>query len=301
MKYHILFICVVLCACSSKQVDQTSTADLPQPPPMQSNPNQRQIASDEAYLGNSYNSYFADENYLARLEKMRKLVRQLHVLMEEKGHPRKKILKKFQNDLDRQISFLDKLEIDKSKLIKGWLPKENTYQYSAKIRALGMIQDSGNVMAQLETYLSSTKVLDEDNFEQNFYYSLLRKALRALSEDLQKRESPSSAGIFKAQLSYADYISSNARRDLRKVFSDRKDRATEKRVNAFFRRLQQVRSEPEAKSLLASSEMNFAHLALQNADYTQSSDIEGARDDMDTKITTYFGLEMIKYLYGQLN
>lgn len=300
MKYFVFLMGVFLFSCSSKQIASNFDLDLPQPPVVQNAESQRRLASEEEYLGTSYEKFFGDQNYIGRLHKLRKLVRQLHFLMEEKGHPRKRILKKFQDDLDQQIAFLERLETDQNVTLKSWLPAEKTYQYGAKIRTLQAVKNSSDVMARLEAYLASTKVMEDSTYDQNFYYNLMRKGLKAMADDLAKVNTKG-ADALSAHLSYANYLSSVARAQLHTVFPNKSSKVVETRLNATFRQIQQVRSVAQAKSLVNSPEVVYASQILANADYTSSSDIEGSRDDMDKKIATYFGLEMIKYLYGQLN
>jgi hypothetical protein len=300
MKYLSLFLCLVLFACGSKPVNpDADLANLPKPPPTQNPLSQRKLASDEEYIGQSYEKYFLEKNYIDRLKMVRSIIRQLHIDMEEKGRARQNILRKFQTDLDKQIALLQKVETNPSSLKPGWLPDPNSYQYGAKMRALEEIKFSSEVMFQLESYLSATKVMDDD-FE-NFYYRYMRKALIALAEDLKGREEPSKDGLLQAQLSYSDYLASMARSRLHRVFDDKKSRPVVKRLNAFFRQIQAAHNGSEAKAIGVSSEMGYARNVLATADYSNSADIEGSRDDMDNKISTYFGLEMIRYIYGQMN
>lgn len=305
MKYLPFLLCIFMLSCTSKHVTQNWTdKTLPPPPQMANVSGQRSLASDEEYLGRAYSSYFGDQNYVGRLEKVRKLVGELHSLMEIKGHPRKQILKKFQTDLDQQIKLLGSLEsADQNGLTLSWLPKEGTYQYGAKIRALRAVKESSDTMALLEAYIFSLKVLEDTNnpYALNFYYNLMRKGLAALGDDLQKLGLEKSQDSIPAKVSYGGYLASVARANLHKVFPERSDRPLQNRINLTLRKLQQVRTAVEAQSMAASPEVKYATSILMNADYFGSSDIEGSRDDMETKLSTYFNLEMIKYLYGRMN
>jgi len=298
MKYLALLLSLTLFACGSKPTATNNYgADFPQP-----QYGDRQIASDEAYLGKSYLTFFESKNYIVRLERIRMLAKRLHSLMEEKGHPRARLIQKFQDDLDKQIAYLKKLEDLQNQPGKdlpiSWLPQKDTYQYGAKIRALHAVKNSSEVMAQLESYLSATKVMEDGSYDQNFYYDVMRKALSQLGKSLQEIEGDKGQDLLAAKLSYADYLAGVARNHLHKAIESR---PLEKKLRATFKELQRVRNAQDAKAILASKEVAEATMILRNSDYSNSSDIEGARDDMDTKIATYFSLEMIKYLYGGLN
>ena len=299
MKYlALLLLGLTLFACGSKQVAlNTYGADFPQP-----QYGDRQMASDEDYLGKSYLTFFESKNYIVRLERIRMLVKRLYSLTEEKGHSRKRLLQKFQDDLEKQISYLKKLEDLEAQPGKalpiGWLPQKDTYQYGAKIRALHAIKNSSEVLTQLESYLTATKVMEDSTYDQNFFYGLVRKALSQLGKNLQEIEGDKGQDLLSAKLSYADFLAGVARMHLHKVGESR---PVEKKLRATFKELQRVRNIQDAKAILASKDVAEATMILKNSDYTSSSDIEGSRDDMDTKIATYFSLEMIKYLYGGLN
>lgn len=299
MKYlALLMLCLTLFACGSKQVaSNTFGTDFPKPPQ-----GERQVASDRAYSEKTYLTFFESRNYIVRIERIRMLAKHLGSLMEDKGHPRKKLLQKFQDDLDKQISYLKKLEgsdVDPSKQLPiSWLPQKDTYQYGAKIRALHAVKNSSAVMAQLEGYLAATQVMEDTTFDQNFFYGLMRKALSDLGKNLQELEGEKGSDLLVAKLSYADFLAGIARRNLHKAVESR---PVEKRLRATFKELQRVRNAQDAKAVLGSSGVAEATMVLKNSDYSSSSDIEGSRDDMETKIATYFSLEMIKYLYGGLN
>ncbi len=298
MKYLSLLFCLTLFACGSKQVaTNLYGVDLPQP-----QYGDRQIASDEAYSEKSYIAFFENRNYVVRLERIRMLAKHLGSLMEEKGQPRKRLLQKFQEDLDKQINYIKKLEDltaqPEKKLPINWLPQKDTYQYGAKIRALHAVKNSSEVMFQLEAYLASTQVIEDSGYDQNFFYGLMRRALSQLGKSLQEIEGDKGQDLLAAKLSYADYFAGVARMNLHKAIDSR---PIERKVRATLRELQRVRSAQDAKAILVSRDFAEASSVLRNSDYSKSSDIEGSRDDMDTKITTYFSLEMIKYLYGGLN
>lgn len=298
MKYFALLLGLMLSACGSKQLaSNIYGADFPTPPQ-----GDRQLASDEEYLGKSYLTFFESKNYIVRLERMRMLAKQLYSSMEEKGNPRKRLLQKFQDDLEKQISYLKKLEgLDAQpgkELPISWLPQKDTYQYGAKLRALHAVKNSSEVMIQLETYLAATKVMEGISYEQNFFYDLMRKALSQLGKSLQGVDGDKGRDLLNAKLSYADFFAGVARMHLHKAIESR---PLEKKLRATFKELQRVRNAQEARVILTSNDIAEATKVLKYSDYANSSDIEGARDDMDTKIATYFSLEMIKYLYGGLN
>lgn len=308
MKYFALLLGFCLFACSSKQVASNNVfIDIPQPPSVRHSESRRQLASDEEYLGSSYNSFYGNRNYIERLQQTGKLVRLLQSIMEEKGHPRKRLLEKFKDDLDKEIVFLLKQEdaigkpLNLQALPKTWLPQANSLQYGAKLRSLQAVLSSSEVMARLESYLSATKVMEDGNYEQNFYYGLLRKALAQLNDELKKVDGNKVIDLFHAQSSYGDFLASVARSHLHHIFRDKSSRPVEKRLKQTFRQIQRVRTPEDAKTIMASAEVTYASSVLLSADYSGSSDIEGSRDDMDTKMATYFSLEMIKYLYGNLN
>lgn len=298
MKYLAILFCLSLFACGSKQVVTNNFGvELPQP-----QYGERQIASDETYLGKSFLTFFESQNYIVRMERVRMLAKHLHSLMEEKGHPRKRLLQKFQLDLEHQISYLKKLEdlqAQPGKILPiAWIPPKDTYQFGAKVRALHAVRNSGEVMGQLDSYLASTKVMEDISFEQNFFYDLMKKALSQLGKSLQEIDGNKGQDLVAAKLSYADFFAGVARSHLHKAIDSR---PLEKKVRATFKELQRVRTAQDAKSILASKDVLEATSVLKNADYSNSSDIEGSRDDMDVKIATYFSLEMIKHLYSGLN
>lgn len=302
MKYFVILLCVYLFSCSSGPVAPYAVdKDIPQPPQVQNLNSQRSLASNEEYSDSSYQKFFGEYNYVERLHRVRRLANLTQSIMEDKGHPRKRLLKKFQEDLDKQIALLEKVETDKDNTAASWLPKLNSYQYGAKVRAVQAVKNSADVMNQLDSYLSSTKVMEDSSSDQNFYLGLLRKAVKAMGDELQQRDGVKASVLLPTQLSYGHYLSSVARAHLHKVFSDKKSRQLKEEVNGAFKKIQAVRNAPEAKAIVKSREIMNAYFALQMADYSNSSDIEGSRDDMDTKMATYFSLGMIKYLYGQLN
>jgi len=308
MKYFALLLGFCLFACSSKQVASHNNVllDVP-PPPAQGSDSQRKLASDEEYSTGAYNKFFGERNYIERLQQMGKLVNLLQSIMEDKGHPRKRLLQKFKDDLEKEIAFLLKQEeaqgkpVDLKGLPKNWLPLANSLQYGAKLRSLQAVLSSSEVMAQLESYLSATKVMEDGNYDQNFYYGLLRKSLTQLNEELKTADGNKVINLFHAQSSYGDFLASVARTNLHRVFKDKSYRPIEKRLKQTFRQIQRVRTPDDAKAMMASAEVTYASSVLLNADYFGSSDIEGSRDDMDLKMATYFSLEMIKYLYGHVN
>jgi hypothetical protein len=272
---------------------------VPQPPQVNSNMTQRQIASEEEdFYVKSYANFFYQENYLGRLKKIRVLAHQLHTLMNEKGHPRKRILEKFQMDLDKNLAYLSGL--DENISVKDWLPEATTRDYSKKLAALIRVSQSADVMAQLESYLASTKVMEDDTYEVNSFYTLMRKALRELKESLVARTGNSMDPILESRLSYSKFLSEEARLNLHKVF-DSKMKAPQKKVASFFKKIESVNSVDQARAILNSRDMILTRSYLAYTESSGSSDIDGIRDDFDTKISTYFGLEMIKFLFSNLN
>lgn len=313
MKYLLLLFLIGLFSCSSKPLTSNSPElDVPQPLSVQNASGQRATASDEEYLRNSYERFFEGKNdkgqsdvtvdYITRLQQVRKLTRFLNFLMETKGHPRKRLIQKFQDDLDKQIAYLNKLEKESPTqgLLHSWLPKKDSYQYGAKIRALQAVVNSSVVMTQLEAYLESTKVLEDDSIDQNFYYGLMRKGLGVLNRELERVDGEKGKDLVATKLSYGEYFASVALLHLHKAL-DAKSRFHEKKIRAALKDLQKARRVEKAKQAVDSPEFKFASLVLMNAEYSESSDIEGIRADMDTKIATYFSLEMIKHLYVGLN
>lgn len=313
MKYLLFLFCLGLFSCSSKQVGSNRPEfDIPHPQSEQNTSNQRATASDENYLKNSYERFFEGKNdkgqsdaavdYITRLQQVRKLTRFLNFLMETKGHPRKRLMQKFQDDLDKQIAYLSKLETESptKNLPDSWLPKKDSYQYGAKIRALQAVVNSSAVMNLLEDYLSSIKVLEDDSMDQNFYYGLMRRGLKVLGRELERVDGEKGKDLVATKLSYGEYLASVALVYLHKAL-DEKSRFHESRIKAALKDLQKARKAEKAKYVVDSPEFKFASLILMNVDYAGSSDIEGIRADMDTKIATYFGLEMIKHLYAGLN
>jgi hypothetical protein len=305
MKYLMLALFTFnLFSCVSSSIATFSDNEFGLPPEFKSKIESRQIASDdkefEQYLTETYTSYFEKETSVKRLLKIKMLAHQLHLNMEDKGHSRKRILEKFNADLKKQIEIIQNLESGQENSLVSWLPDPKSPQYSKKILALQSIKYSAYVMGQLETYLAATKVMENDRFYfQTSHYGLLQRALKALAKELDSVPVVPE-GLQQSQFSYASFLSSVARNNLYKVFNQ-KQKKQQMRVDTFFKEIQLVNDSSEAKKLMNSNEMTFARSFLANKEYSGSSEIDGYRDDMDTKISTYFGLEMIRYLYDQLN
>lgn len=300
MKLISLVLCLFLVSCGSKQI-VAKNSEQALPMPLQT---QRQLASEEEeeYLGKAFVSYFETQNYVARVERIYALTKHLHSLMDRKGHPRKGLLQKFQDDLEKKIGYLKELEgtdRDRSQSLPiGWLPTKGTEQYGAKIQALNEVSNSGTVMMQLERYLDSTKVMEDVDYEQNFFYGLMTKALAQLGKNLQSVNGALGPDLMASKLSYADFFASLASKNLYKVIHNK---ATEKKIKSVLKNVNRVRTVQEAASFLTNRDVIEAESILRNADVINSSDIEGVHDDMETKITTYFSLAMIKHLYSGLN
>lgn len=299
MKLITIVLCLFLFSCGSKQVVSQGTEPI-LPMPL---PTQRQLASEaDEYIGKSFTSFFETQNYITRIERIKTLAKHLHSLMDRKGHPRRRLLQKFQDDLEKKIGYLKELEgtdrdSDKSLPI-GWLPQKDSDQYSAKIQALLEVHNSGEVMAELERFLDSTKVMEDVDYEQNFFYGLMTKALNQLEKNLQQVNSAQDKDLLNSKFSYADFFASVASMNLYKVVTSK---VTEKKIKTTLKKVGKVRTILDAKAYLKSKDVIEAESILKSADAINSSDIEGVHDDMETKIATYFSLAMIKHLYTGLN
>ncbi len=301
MKYFIVVLSLFLFSCSTYQIARSSSDSSESLIELHNQAKSRQLAAEQGNVSEEvYTKYFAAENYLNRLIKIEKYSRQLYNVMESKGHPRKRIMQQFRNDLAQQIVELKNLESGQQNLGLSWLPQVDSPEYRRKIQALRIVTESAKVMQQLENYLDATKVMEENSDNQNIYYRYLSRALRDLATELDEREGKNKEATQQAQLSYAEHLSTEARLNLHKVFT-LKNKSTKKKVDQFLEKLQQARSVSQAQALLSSTEMDRSRSYLAYQEIPESSDIEGVRDVFDAKISTYYGLEMIKFLYSHLN
>lgn len=301
MKIIIVLLSFFVFSCASNQLGRNSQESMDSLLVAEKAAGQRQLATEPSETSNKiFSKIFDNDDYLNRIRHIGKYTNELFILMEVKGHPRKRILQIFKKEIDTQLAYLVSIERNADSLPKAWLPQPNSDEYDSKIKSLKWISASAEVMLQLSSYLSATKVMDDGNYDQNIYFRYLNRALSALRSELIIREGNNDQIVRQAQFSFADQLASEARLNLYKVFT-KKNRDAQKKVDLFFADLQRVRSSRQAQALIESPDMVFARSYLAYSESTGSSDIEGIREDMDIKIATYFGLEMIKYLYTHLN
>lgn len=322
MKINIIYLVlgIVLVGCASHEVghqggyQNNPDTSLPLPPQgsVESSYHEnrlvdkdsRSVASQQEYLQTSYNNYYSGQNFYQRIDKLENLVAQLHGLMPEKGHAKKRLLAKHLIDIRQQKKYIESLSSNNSgalsKISVGWLPAPRSSQYSEKLQALGKIVASYKVMNQMGIYLTQAGVFDGDTRNEDFYLSLLNKSIGDIEGQLNQlptayRVEVKEAAENTARLEYSHHLANGVRFNLPRAFQS-SPQTQYRRLDSFFKRVAQTDNLARIKSLLRSEEGRFAQQTLKGLHIMNSGDIQGFEDEVDLTLSTKFGLEMIQQL-----
>ncbi|AGH94715.1 hypothetical protein [Pseudobdellovibrio exovorus] len=326
MKINIIYLMMAFtfAGCASHEVSHKVNPEtsLPQPPAelagnnrgdsrlfeRDSRTDSRTVASQQEYLQSSYNSYYSGQNFYQRIGKLENLVAQLHSLMPEKGHAKKRLLAKHLMDIRQQKKYLESLSSTSSESSVGWLPaarsgqgnSQHREQYSEKLQALGKIVASYKVMNQMGIYLSQVGLFDGDTRNEDFYLSLLNKSIGDIEGQLSQlptayRVETKEAAENTARLEYSHHLANGVRFNLPRALQSN-PQAQSRKLDGFFKRVAHAESLSRIKSLLRSEDGRLAQQTLKSLHVTNSGDIQGFEDEVDLTLSTKFGLEMIQQL-----
>lgn len=295
-KIMIAVLVAVFSGCAVFQSQQ----HMPTPPAgyVRSESGARDVASNEAYVENAYRIYFNGQNFYQRVIKLENIAAQLHSVMPEKGHAKKKLVARFLADVRLQKNQMHGLSSTGAERRNSWLPSSENAHYSQHVRALGRIAASYKIMSRMGIYLSASGVFDADAAQEDFYLSLLDRATDEIERSLQTvvlvyKPEDKEADEAAAKLNYARFLASDVRMALTRVYPGR---GTEyRRLDGFFRQVERA-DRSETRQLIRGREGRFVQSKLKTLHVMNSGDIQGFAEEMDLTISTKFGFEMIHQL-----
>lgn len=277
-----------------------SQSELPVPPVgLSASENSiRDVASSEAYVQNAYRTYFNGQNFYQRVAKLENITAQLHSVMPEKGHAKKKLVARFLADVRSQKSTLQNLPSTSAERQNSWLPSPRNAHYAQQVRSMGRVAASYKIMSRMGIYLTASGVFDADSGQEDFYLSLLDRASDELERSLRTimlvyKPEDAEADVSAARLNYARFLASDVRLALMRVYPARGSEY--RRLDNFFRQIETANSS-QTRQLVGGREGRFAESKLKTLHVMNSGDIQGFAEEVDLTISTKFGFEMIRQL-----
>ncbi|MEQ1723959.1 MAG: hypothetical protein ABL930_12345 [Pseudobdellovibrio sp.] len=297
MKYifQLLLGATVMSGCTTFNKPSFQSS-VPVPPIETQNIYSRNVAS--GYVDSAYNTYFADGNTYHRIAKVEAIAKQLHSVMPDKGHPKKKLVQQFLSDVRREALFLSALPGSADDIANSWVPSAQLAQFKEKIMSLGRVAQSYKIMSRAGIILTASGVFETDSNSQDFYLSLLDRATYEIENTLRDLMLVYLPEIKDAQdndakINYSKGLANDIRNNLRKVLQPKS--LEYKKVDAVLNKISKSNA-IQAKKLIKTSEFLSAKSLLQNSERTISGDIEGFDDEVDTVISTRLNIVLINEL-----
>lgn len=245
----------------------------------------RGIATSRDYIDNAYNSYFLGTDKFQQIKKIEAVIKQLHAVMSDIGHSKKKLVGQFLADTHKEISLLE----------------PNTKRTEAQLlMSLGRINASYKIMSLMGIYLTASGVFEKDTDDEDYYLGLLDRATSDIEKQLNtalyiykpenKEEDENNA-----RLRYTGSLANEIRNNLYKVFPDTKN-PNYRRADQYFNKVAKLTSVDEAKKLIKTSDFQYVRNILQNIQIINSGDIDGFQSDVDLTVATQFNFAMINEL-----
>ena len=281
----------------------STTNVLPEPPTQAQLTQNRNVAS--VIVDQRFEQYFASGNYLAKLNKVNNLAKQFLANMPVEGHAKKRLVKQFVSDLNRSIAELTEYKDASSERYPTWVPKNTAdANYKAKIRILGGVVQSSKVMDQMGIYLSASGVIEPDSAVDDYYYSMLARAIGQIDSEVSKTglaylPENKEQDENNSRLRYAKRLGNDVRVTIRKSFQSNKAIDT-KRVDRVLLLLSRASTLQQANILLKSSDYRYTQTAMQGLHIMNSNDISGFENEVELTLSTKFSFEMIHELISKV-
>ena len=265
-------------------------------------PPDRHVASDDQYLNLAFNRYFANQNFFTRLVRIESLAQQLIAAMPEKGSAKKRLVQQFTRDLHQVTAALVNDKISADSKYYAWAPSTQEAGFNEKVRLLGKVVQSSRIMDRMGIYLTASGIFEDDTYGENFYFNLIARALYEIDSEMNKlvlvyppemKESDEN----EAKINYAKSLAGEIRLNLHKIMP-RVNSPDYKKMDSFLQKLASMNAADTGTilKLSSSSDFKFAQSILSQVQLTNSGDILGFEDQVETTIATKFSFEMIHQL-----
>ena len=265
-------------------------------------PPDRHVASDDQYLILAFNRYFANQNFFTRLVRIESLAQQLIAAMPEKGSAKKGLVQQFTRDLHQVIAALVNDKATAESKYHAWTPSTQEAGFKERVHLLGKVVQSSKVMDRMGIYLTASGIFEDDTYGENFYFNLIARALYEIDTEMNKLvlvypPEMKEADENEAKINYAKSLAGEIRLNLHKILPA-VNSPDYKKMDSFLQKLAGVNGADSGsiQKLSKSSDYNFAKSILSQVQLTNSGDILGFEDQVETTIGTKFNFEMIHQL-----
>lgn len=296
MKSVFIFLAVAafLTSCASTN----KVGYLPAPPQTQS----RQLASN--YADEKFKEYFSQGNYFAKLGKINEVAKSLLAVMPDKGSAKKRLVQQFVVDLNKVVAQLGADTESISEKSNRWLPSTQGSGFAEKIILMSQVVESQRVMDRMGIYLTSSDVIDPDNATEDYYYTLIAKAVYEidnLTRSLTLIYPPEKKAELEnaARLRYTRKLAGDVRVNLKKSFDSNKA-LNRKRIDKVLRQISSSSTLKQAAQFKNSNDYKYAQEALKDLHIMNSQDIDGFEDEIELTLATKFSFEMINELISSV-
>ncbi len=173
-----------------------------------------------------------------------------------------------------------------------------------KIHMMGQVVQSLNVMDRMGIYLTASGVIDPDSALEDYYYTFISRAVYNIDSELRNQmllypPEVKDANENNAKLAYAKTLANDIRIALRHNFQSNKVLDI-KRMDRALLQIYGVQGVQQAKQLSANAEYKYLASSMSGLHISNSSDIAGFDDEVETTLSTKFSFEMINQLVTSL-